>query len=140
MKKRCMKKFLVYILFFCSTGASFSQEDNNYKGTIKVQKKGHLLKTVYDNVNFRLVGIDQYGNILDTAVLEFKISVTIRGIFHTEKNTGPILSANMQALLDRADNTTKIFFDNIKAKDRDGTLIDMPKFQYTQDFRPSDSE
>lgn len=135
--KKCIFLFVLSVIL---NNSSFAQEDNNYKGTIKVQKKGHLVKTEYDNVNFRLVGIDQYGNILDTAVLEFKISVTIKGIFHSEKNTGPILSANMQALLDRSDNTTKIFFDNIKAKDRDGTLVDMPKFQYTQDFRPSDPE
>ncbi len=136
-----MKKyFFLFLLSVALNTISFSQEENKYVGTIKVQKKGHLIKTQYDNINFRLVGIDQYGNVLDTAVIEFKISVTIRGIFHSEKNTGPILSANMQQLLDRADDSTKIFFDNIKAEDRDGTVIDMPKFQYMQGFRNSEQE
>lgn len=133
-----MKKNLICILFFFA-GASFAQ-NTTYNGTIKVHKKGNLVKVQYDNVNFRLVGIDQYGNVLDSAVLEFEVAVTIQGIFHREKNTGPILSSNMQYLLDRADQSTKIFFDKIKAKNRDGTIIDIPKFQYIQSFRSGDPE
>ena len=134
-----MKKILVYILLFCLAGMSFAQ-DTNYNGTIKVHKKGNLVKVQYDNVNFRLVGIDQYGNVLDSAVLEFEVAVTIQGIFHRQKNTGPVLSSDMQYLLGRADQSTKIFFDKIKAMNRDGTLMDMPKFQYTQSFRSGDDE
>lgn len=97
------------------------------KGTIKIQKKGHLVKTQFDNVNYRLVGIDQYGNVIDSAIVEYEIAVTVRGLFYTEKNIGPYLSSNMQDMLNRADQTTEISFDKIKAKDRDGNILDMPK-------------
>jgi len=40
------------------------------KGTIKVQKKGQLAKIIFDEVNYRLVGMDYYGNIMDTAVMD----------------------------------------------------------------------
>lgn len=124
----CAVFFLFIFLFFSSAGLA---QEKKYNGTIKVQKKGHLVKTQFDNVNYRLIGIDQYGNIIDSAVIEFQISVTIKGIFYSEKITGPVLSNNMQQVLDKCDRTSKIFFDKIKAKDRDGTIMDMPKFQYT---------
>ncbi len=136
-----MRVFVIISFFICCAclNSSFGQ-DSTVHGTIRVQKKGNLVKVQYDNVNFRLVGIDQYGNVLDSAVLEFEIAVTIQGIFHKEKTNGPLLSNAMQQRLDRADQTTKIFFDKIKAKNRDGTLIDMPKFQYTQNFRGESPE
>lgn len=96
-------------------------------GTIRVQKKGHLIKTQFDNVNYRLVGIDQYGNVIDSAVVEYEIAVTVRGLFYNEKTVGPYLSPNIQQILSRADQTTVLSFDKIKAKDRDGTILDMPK-------------
>ncbi len=118
-------------MFFIFSNSIFSQEKSTKNcGTIKVQKTGQLSKIQFDNVNYRLIGIDQYGNILDSAVVEFKMSVTIKGIFYSENAVGPILSYQMQQLLGRCDRTTKIFFEKIKAKDRNGTLINMPKFQY----------
>jgi hypothetical protein len=134
------KKFLPFLFFFLlQVGLIVGQEnDTKYKGTIKVQKKGHLVKMQFDNVNYRLVGIDQYGNVLDSAAVEFEISLTVKGIFHSEKTVGPMLSPEMQQQLDRCDQTTKLFFDGIKAKERDGTIIDMPKFQYV--FRYSEAE
>lgn len=112
---------LIFFLFITSTIAQAQT------GTIKIQKKGHLVKTQFDNVNYRLVGIDQYGNVIDSAVVEFEIAVRVRGLFYAEKNIGPYLSSNMQDMLNRADQTTEISFDKIKAKDRDGTILDMPK-------------
>jgi hypothetical protein len=116
---------LIFVLF---TTITFSMAQAQ-TGTIKVQKKGHLIKTQFDNVNYRLVGIDQYGNVIDSAIVEFEIAVTVRGLFYAEKNVGPFLSSNMQDMLDRADQTTEISFDKIKAKDRNGTILDMPKMK-----------
>ncbi len=125
-----------------SYGLSGSAQSTNepHKGTIKVQKKGHLVKVVYDNVNYRLVGIDQYGNILDTAVVQFEMIANIRGIFNSEKTNGPFLSKNMQEMLQRCDQTSKLFFEKIKAKDLDGTIINMPRFQYSFGYAHEDSD
>ncbi len=127
-----MKKLIIILLFFVVSNSIFSQENNGEnRGTIKLQKKGQLSKIQFDNVNYRLIGVDQYGNAIDSAVVGFEMTVTISGIFYSEKTVGPILSYNMRQLLGRCDRTTKIFFEKIKAKDRNGTLIDMPKFQYS---------
>lgn len=115
-------RLLIFFFLFLLTSLSQGQT-----GTIKVQKKGHLIKMQFDNINYRLVGIDQYGNVIDSAAVEFEIAVTVRGLFYAEKNTGPYLSPKMQDVLDRADQTTEITFDKIKAKDRNGTMLDMPK-------------
>jgi hypothetical protein len=127
-----MKKRIIVILFFVISNSIFSQENTTgNRGTIKLQKSGHLSKIQFDNVNYRLIGIDRYGNVIDSAVVEFEMSVSISGIFYSEKTVGPILSYQMQQLLGRCDRTTKIFFEKIKAKDRNGTLLNMPRFQYS---------
>ncbi|MES2140278.1 MAG: hypothetical protein V4511_11275 [Bacteroidota bacterium] len=127
-----MKKLIIILIFFLVTSSIFSQENNTEnRGTIKIQKTGQLSKIQFDNVNYRLIGVDHYGNAIDSAVVEFEMSVSINGIFYSEKTVGPILSYNMRQLLGRSDRTTKIFFEKIKAKDRNGTVLDMPKFQYS---------
>ncbi len=126
-----MKIFLTIILFYFYSSSVYSQTNNEKRGTIKVRKTGQLVKVEYDNVNYRLIGIDRYGNVLDTAVVEFQMSVTIQGVFYTEKAIGSTLTYQMQQLLGRCDGETQLFFKNIKAKDRNGILIDIPKFQYT---------
>lgn len=120
-------------MFFVFNGISvFAQEtETENRGTIRVQKIGHLVKIQFDNVNYRLIGIDQYGNVLDSAVVQFQMSATIKGIAYSEKAVGSALTYEMQQLLGKSDRTTKLFFDKIKAKDRNGTLLDMPKFQYS---------
>jgi len=136
-----MKK-LIYLLFFFTFSSSLSAQENTIenRGTIKVQKKGHPVKTQFDNVNYRLVGIDQYGNILDSAIVEFQMSATIKGIFYSEKTVGENLTYQMQQLLGRTDRTTKIFFEKIKAKDKNGTVINMPKFKYTYGYSDENNE
>jgi hypothetical protein len=125
-----MKKFLFILILILPI--SIVAQDK--RGTIRVHKTGQLVKIQFDDVNYRLIGIDQYGNVLDTAVIEFQMNVTIKGIAYSEKATGPVLSYSMQQLLGKCDRTSKIFFDKIKAKDRNGTIVDMPKFQYNYGY------
>lgn len=126
------KIFLSFLLVLFSFYHMEAQENTGKKdhGTIKIQKKGQLAKVQFDNVNYRLVGIDQYGNVLDSAVVEFQLSVTIKGIFYTENTVGPGLTYQMQQLLGRCDRSSKIIFENIKAKDRNGEIVMMPSFGY----------
>lgn len=123
---------IIFIFLFLSNSFVIAQENSidTNRGTIKVQKKGQLSKVQFDNINYRLIAIDQYGNILDSAIVEFELSVTIKGLFYTEKTIGSTLTYQMQQLLGRCDRTSKIYFENIKAKDRNNTIVKMPAFQY----------
>ena len=79
-----------------------------------------------------------YGNIMDTAVLEFRMYVTVKGIFYKSNITGPYLSREMQYILDRKDGKTTIYFKGIKARDRNGSILSVPDFSYTFPFRKED--
>jgi hypothetical protein len=137
-----MIKILVIVCsLFILFNASFAQSPAPrplQKGTIKVKKQGHLSKIVFDDVNYRLLGIDIYGNIMDTAVIEFKMFVTVKGIFYKTSAIGPNLSREMQEILERRDNRTIIYFKNIKAKDRNGTILNMRDFSYAFPYLKED--
>ena len=127
-----MKSKLLILLFCFFLGTiAVAQNTTAKKGTIKVQKKGHLAKVIFDDVNYRLIGIDIYGNIMDTAVIEFKMLVTVKGIAYKTSTVGHNLSREMQELIERRDSRTTLYFKNVKAKDRNGTLINIPDFSYT---------
>lgn len=134
-----MKRTLTLFLLLGFTSLLSAQEEA-HRGTIKVEKKGQLAKVVFDNVNYRLVGIDQYGNPQDSAIVEFQMSVTIRGIFYSEKTVGPALTYQMQQLLGKCDRTSTLFFENIKAKDKRGAIFNMPKFQYQLAYTNENSD
>ena len=135
-----MKNLLFTVFLFTCCIASFAQEsDDEFRRTIKVQKTGHLSKIIFDDVNYRLVGIDQYGNPLDSAVTEFRMGVTIKGIYYREETLGSVLSNKMQQLLGQCDQGSRIIFDKIKAKDQSGTLMEMPKFTYAIGGRNDDN-
>lgn len=127
-----MKRFRVLLLLLCICHSVFSQEvhNNGKRGTIKVRKTGQLIKVEFDNVNYRLIGIDRFGNVLDTAVVEFQMSVTIQGKFFNERGIGPGLSDQMHLLMEKCEVGDILYFKNIKAKDKNGVLMDAPKFQY----------
>lgn len=128
----CMKILLFATLLFLIAPSAYSQETNNGKrGTIKVRKTGQLVKVKYDEVNYRLIGIDRYGNVIDTAVVEFQMSVSIQGVFHKFNVVGFALTNEMRQLLERTGGETQLFFKNIKVKDRYGALLKMPDIQYT---------
>lgn len=126
--KKHMKNIL-FIVFFLFHIGSFSQESTeSNRGTIKVQKKGNVFAVIFDNVNNRLVGKDEYGNILDSAVVSFHVMITIQGIAYEETVVGTTLSRKMQNQITRVDRGTTLFFTDIKVKEKSGQTIDWPKF------------
>jgi hypothetical protein len=121
-------KRIIFILFTFLSLYSFGQDttSNVNRGTIKVKKKGILHSVIYDNVNYRLVCRDIYGNIIDTAVVAFDINITIKGIAYSEKTAGCYLSKPMQQRLSRLDGVSTLMFSNIKAKEKNGMIVSFP--------------
>jgi hypothetical protein len=134
-----MKHLIIIVHLLVFSLSLLAQEKSDKRdGTIKVQKAGHLVSVQFDAVNYRVICIDEYGNPLDTAVQEFRMGVTIQGIFYTENTKGSLCSSKMQQLLTRADQSSNIIIDKIKAKDRNGTVVDMPKIIYSFGSRNDD--
>ncbi|MDF2437054.1 MAG: hypothetical protein K0Q95_1430 [Bacteroidota bacterium] len=124
-----MKHFLSLCLILF-TSATFSQDTSEIShGTIKVQRQGTLHSVFYDDVNFRLVCKDVYGNINDTAVLSFDLKTTVKGLAYSEQTTGCFISKPMQQKLARLDGIVTLFFSNIKARDRNGSIVSFPDFK-----------
>ena len=127
-----MKKLLILFVVLTSQIPLHAQENGQEeRGTIRVQRTGVPIKVIFDDVNYRLVGIDKYGNVLDTAIVEFTMGVTIKGIYKSEHANGYKLSREMQDLLSKCDQTSRLMFDNIKAKDKGGNILEMRAFGYS---------
>lgn len=125
-----MKKLFPLFLFLFLSNFLFSQNDTSaYKGTIKIQKKGNVYAVMYDEVYFRLIGKDQYGNILDSCVTQFRIKVTIKGIAYDELTNGNTFSKQMQYHLSRLDSGTTLFFSDIMVKEKSGKTIKWNDFK-----------
>jgi hypothetical protein len=135
-----MTRIVILLSFLLINSLVFSQHEpnNSNRGVIKVAKKGQLARIVFNNVDYKLIGIDNYGNVIDTAVIEFVMTVRIRGILYKEKQIGCYLNREMQYLLDRRDSNTSIYFEDIKAKDRSGNFVSMPKFKYSFPYHHND--
>lgn len=128
-----MRKFILLMLFFIGN-YSFSIAQNTTQstnGTIKVEKKNMVVQVYYDNVNYRLVGIDQYGNVLDSAIREFEMKTTIKGIAYAEKTVGSFLTYEMQKIIGRCDGSCSLLFTNITVKDKFGNIIPIKPYTYT---------
>ncbi|MCW3102582.1 MAG: hypothetical protein JWO09_1022 [Bacteroidetes bacterium] len=124
-----MKKALFFLFIFISIVASAQDSTGSHHGSVKVQKKGTLHSVLYDDVNFRLVCRDTYGNINDTAVVSFNLNVTVRGLAYSEESAGCFISKQMQQRLSRQDGVVVLMFSNIKAKDRNGKIVSFPDFK-----------
>lgn len=124
-----MKKIFSLLFLFSGFFAIAQDTASSMHGAIKVQKTGTLHSVLYDDVNFRLVCRDVYGNINDTAVISFDIDLTVKGIAYSEKNTGCFLSRQMQQRLSRMDGMVTLMFSNIKARDKYGSIISFPNFK-----------
>jgi len=124
-----MKKLLFLLLIITGIHASAQEAPDSNRGTITVQKKGRLHSVMYDDVNFRLVCKDVYGNIIDTAVTSFTLNFTVKGIAYSEKTAGNAISRQNQVRLSRLDGVVVLMFSEIKAKERDGSITSFPNFR-----------
>lgn len=121
--------FFILGISFCHAQEVIDTNTSEHHGTIKIKKAGTLHSVLYDDVNFRLVCRDVYGNIIDTAVVAFDLNVTVKGIAYSEQNAGSFISRPMQQRLGRLDGVIVLMFSNIQAKERDGSIVTFPAFK-----------
>lgn len=119
---------IVFLFLYLLAFQAIAQETNT-RGTITVQKKAQLKAVLYDNVNFRLVCKDIYGNIHDSAVVSYNFQATIKGLATYEDIIGNTLSPQMQQRLSRLDSEIILRFYNIKAKEKNGDTVSFPEFK-----------
>jgi hypothetical protein len=121
--------FFTFFLFLSLFSAAQDTTNDSFSGTIKVKNKGLLHSVLYDDVNYRLVCRDIYGNIIDTAIISYNVNVTIKGIAYAENAAGSFLPKMIQQRLGSIDGITTLMFSDIKAKEKNGMIMSFPAFK-----------
>lgn len=116
-----MKKLLlIFSLFTLSVSA---QEP---VGTIKIKREQNLVKAVFDNVEYKLMAIDRFGNPQENTFASY--TLWIKEKKSTKKFVGysNTLTPEMLKELKSLKRATKIFFTNIKVNEDDAHMVDLP--------------
>jgi hypothetical protein len=117
------------LTFFSIVGCKTQQPTIEYTSTTPVVTKS-VLKVIFDDSKSQLIGIDNAGTILDSAVVSFQLSTRVQGVSHSEETKGCFLSNAMLELLKKTDVNSIIYFEHIQAKDAAGKLGEAPNFQF----------
>ena len=116
-----MKKLILIFFLFSLTVSA--QEP---VGTIKIKREQNLVKAVFDNVEYKLMAIDRFGNPQENTFASY--TLWIKGKKSTKKFVGysNTLTPEMLKELKSLKRATKIFFTNIKVNEDDAHLVDLP--------------
>ncbi len=94
--------------------------------SIKVTKVEQLVKAEYDNTQYKLVGIDRFGNPKLSAVRSFELHYNLNGNLYKYVSYSSGLTPEMLESLKKLKIAQKIFFTKIKAEDDNGHLVELP--------------
>lgn len=118
-----MRKFLTILLLIIGSLTCYSQEP----ATITVKKQTNLAKATYDNVEYKLIGMDRFGNVVNHAVKSFELHyVEKKKKLKVFKSYNETLTPEMLAEFKKLKEAKKIFFTKIMAEDEFGNLVRLP--------------
>ncbi|MBK6833409.1 MAG: hypothetical protein IPG89_03675 [Bacteroidetes bacterium] len=119
-----MKKILFIIIGLFILSPIFSQEEPQ---KITIRKESNLAKASYDNVDYKLIAQDKYGNIVNHVVKSFELHYRISNkkikmmISYSESLTPEMLEE-----FKKLKEAKKIFFTKIMAEDEFGNVVRLP--------------
>jgi hypothetical protein len=116
-----MKKLL---LFFCLFSLSASAQDP--VNTFKIKRDQNLVKAVFDNVEYKLIPIDKYGNPRENEFASYTLWIKEKKATKKFVGYSNELTPEMLKELKSQKKAVKIFFTNIKVKSDDDHLVDLP--------------
>lgn len=119
-----MYKFLFTIASLFIALNTWSQEEPQ---KITIRKESNLSKASYDNVEYKLIAQDKYGNIVNHAVKSFELHyVEKKKKLKIFKSYSESLTPEMLEDFKKLKEAKKIFFTNIIAEDEFGTSVRLP--------------
>lgn len=117
-------KYWMLILFGICPFLLLAQEE---PAKIKVVKESDLAKAVYDNVEYKLVALDKFGNVVEHAVKYFEIHyVGKKKKLVIFKSNSEYLTPEMLDDFKKLKEAKKIFFTKIIAEDEYGNKVKLP--------------
>lgn len=118
-----MTKVLIILFFIFGSFVGFSQEP----ATITVKKQSDLAKATYDNVEYKLIAMDRFGNIVDHSIKSFELHyVEKKKKLKVFKSNNETLTPEMLSEFKKLKEAKKIFFTKIMAEDEFGNLVRLP--------------
>jgi gliding motility-associated protein GldM len=95
-----------------------------YVGSIKGD--GQMTKGELNNVSGVFAKMENFDFDLSFKVISFVLSVNVNGVFVEKKGVGPVVTADMKALLAGVKAGNKVFFEQITVQGPDGTMRKIP--------------
>lgn len=121
-----MKNFYFLLILFFASQTIFAQET---PGVIKVRKQQLLKKAEYDETQYKVIGVDRYGNPKEESISSFELHFQVKGKNYRYFSPTNKLTPEMIAKLKEFKTATKVWFTGIKGSE-DGHLVDLPDFDY----------
>ena len=118
-------KYIILFLLLGLTIDVYAQQDTAKHGTIVVKKKGKK-KTLFDQVNDRLILIDAHGAVVDTGAISFDMVMEKDGHMTTLSSSSNYLTHEMQDYIQVAQDGTVFYFKNVKRKNKNGEIESYP--------------
>jgi len=119
-----MKKILFIFIGLIIISPIFSQEEPQ---KITIRKESNLAKASYDNVEYKLIAQDKYGNIVNHAVKSFELHyVEKKKKLKIFKSYSELLTPEMLEEFKKLKEAKKIFFTKIMAEDEFGNVVRLP--------------
>ncbi|MDZ4664777.1 MAG: hypothetical protein SGJ15_07870 [Bacteroidota bacterium] len=95
-------------------------------GTIKVKREQNLVKAVFDNIEYKLMAIDRFGNPQENTFASYTLWIKEKKATKKFVGYSNTLTPEMLKELKSLKRATKIFFTNIKVNEDDAHLVDLP--------------
>jgi len=119
-----MPKTAFIVIFLLFELAVFSQEEPQ---KITIRKESNLAKASYDNVEFKLIAQDKYGNVVNHAIKSFELHyVEKKNKLKVLKSYSENLTPEMLEEFKKLKEAKKIFFTKIMAEDELGIVVKLP--------------
>lgn len=123
-----MVRYVVICFVLCSLNV---KAQSVQQSQITVRKEKTFIKATFDEKNSRLLAIDKYGNANDTAIIFFRMLLSVEGMNNVDSSNSSQLTATMAQWIKVAYNKANIRFYDIKARDKNGNIIELPNMVYT---------
>jgi 3-keto-L-gulonate-6-phosphate decarboxylase len=120
-----MKYLIIFALLAGSSLPAIAGQDTLKQGTITVKKKGKK-KTLFDQVNDRLILVDPKGAVIDSGEVTFDMVIEKDGKMTTLSAHSNYLTPEMQNFMQVAQDGTIFYFKNIKLKNNKGEIESYP--------------
>lgn len=119
-----IRSIFLFSVFCLLPSFAFSQEPPE---KIRIEKEETFLKAEFDDVNYKVIALDKYGNPYEDAVKSFVITFQdSKGHFRSEVTGNTFPKKTINYLTKGRDKATNVCLREIVAEDKEGHIQKLP--------------